>query len=74
MIALVELDEGVRMVGEVRRRADAEDRDRDAACASTSDRIDDELTLPIWRRPMKALEAGQLIPAWEPADHADARS
>ncbi len=52
VIALIDLDEGVRMVGEVVDVATREDRDRDrrCGCAWTSTRIDDELTLPVWRQ------------------------
>lgn len=48
LIALVELDEGVRMVGEVRGVADDE-----LAIGMRMrvdwERVDDELTLPVWR-------------------------
>ena len=51
VIALVDLDEGVRMVGEV---VDVADRRREIEIGMRLRvdfrRIDDELTLPIWRR------------------------
>jgi uncharacterized OB-fold protein len=53
VIALVDLDEGVRMVGEVVDGADAEGRARvDIGSRLRVDfrRVDDELTLPVWRR------------------------
>jgi len=63
-LALVELDEGVRMVGEV---------DSDIAIGDVVevwfDRIDDDLTLAQWRRPGDAPEAKPEetsdLPAWE---------
>ena len=49
MIALIDLDEGVRMVGEV---VDVADDEIAIGMRLRVDwnRIDDELTLPIWRR------------------------
>jgi uncharacterized OB-fold protein len=49
VIALIELDEGVRMVGEV---VDVGDDEIGIGMALRVDfnRIDDELTLPVWRR------------------------
>jgi 3-oxo-4,17-pregnadiene-20-carboxyl-CoA hydratase alpha subunit len=49
VIALVDLDEGVRMVGEV---VDVADHEIEIGMRLRVDyrRIDDELTLPIWRR------------------------
>jgi uncharacterized OB-fold protein len=46
VIALVDLDEGVRMVGEVVGVDDLEIGDR---LQVDYNRIDDELTLPVWR-------------------------
>jgi uncharacterized protein len=48
VIALIDLDEGVRMVGEV---VDVADDEVEIGMALRVDyrRIDDELTLPIWR-------------------------
>src|SRR4051812_45597515 len=53
VIALIDLDEGVRMVGEVVEVADPE-TDGDGIGIGTRvrvdfNRIDDELTLPVWR-------------------------
>lgn len=53
VIALIDLDEGVRMVGEVVDVADGEDGpDIEIGMPLQVDfnRIDDELTLPIWRK------------------------
>lgn len=47
VIALIDLDEGVRMVGEV--AADPEDVAIGTRLQVDFDRIDDDLTLPIWR-------------------------
>ena len=47
VIALIDLDEGVRMVGEVVGVDDLEIGDR---LRVDYNRIDDELTLPIWRK------------------------
>jgi uncharacterized protein len=53
VIALIDLDEGVRMIGEV---VDAVSADGEAEIAIGTplrvdyNRIDDELTLPVWRR------------------------
>ena len=49
MIALIDLDEGVRMVGEV---VDVADDEIEIGMPLRVDfrEIDDELTLPIWRR------------------------
>lgn len=49
VIALIDLEEGVRMVGEV---ADVPDTEIEIGMALRVDfrRIDDELTLPYWRR------------------------
>ncbi|HYG92068.1 MAG TPA: OB-fold domain-containing protein [Nocardioides sp.] len=52
VIALIDLDEGLRMVGEVRDVA-ADGADPIAIGTRLRvdfDRIDDELTLPVWRR------------------------
>ena len=48
-IALIDLDEGVRMVGEV---VDADDGELAIGDRLRVDyhRVDDELTLPVWRR------------------------
>ena len=48
VIALIDLDEGVRMVGEV---VDVADRDVRIGMRLRVDfnRVDDELTLPVWR-------------------------
>jgi uncharacterized OB-fold protein len=46
LLAVVELEEGVRMVGEVR---DAVEVEVGTPVQVDFDRIDDELTLPIWR-------------------------
>lgn len=48
VIALVDLDEGVRMVGEV-VDVDAEDVAIGMRLQVDFQRIDDELTLPVWR-------------------------
>ena len=50
VIALIDLDEGVRMVGEVVGVPDDETSRSGRRCAWTADEVDDELTLPIWRR------------------------
>ena len=49
VIALIDLDEGVRMVGEV---VDVADDEIEIGMPLRVDfnRIDDELTLPVWRR------------------------
>ena len=49
MIALIDLDEGVRMVGEV---VDVADDEIAIGMSLQVDyrKVDDELTLPIWRR------------------------
>ena len=47
VIALIDLDEGVRMVGEV--AADPEEVAIGTRLQVDFDRIDDDLTLPIWR-------------------------
>lgn len=49
VIALIDLDEGVRMVGEV---VDVTDDEIEIGMPLRVDynRVDDELTLPIWRR------------------------
>ena len=52
MIALIELDEGVRMVGEVVDVADGDDGPEieiGMPLRVDWNRIDDELTLPVWR-------------------------
>ena len=49
LIVLVDLDEGVRMVGEL-VGVEAEDVEIGMAVAVDYRRIDDDLTLPIWRR------------------------
>lgn len=46
VIALIDLDEGVRMVGEV---VDVDDLEIGARLRVDYHRIDDDLTLPIWR-------------------------
>ena len=46
VIALIDLDEGVRMIGEV---VDVDDLEIGARLRVDYNRIDDELTLPIWR-------------------------
>ena len=48
VIALIDLDEGVRMVGEV-HGAEPEEIAIGARLQVDFNRIDDELTLPIWR-------------------------
>ena len=48
LLAVVELDEGVRMVGEVRGAADGR-VDVGTPVLVDFDRIDDELSLPVWR-------------------------
>jgi uncharacterized OB-fold protein len=55
VIALIDLDEGVRMVGEV---ADVADNQIEIGMRLQVDfnRVDDDLTLPIWNR---AVEEGQ---------------
>ena len=52
VIALIDLDEGVRMVGEV---VDVADDEIEIGMPLRVDfnRIDDDLTLPIWRRPSR---------------------
>ena len=49
VIALIDLDEGVRMVGEVVDVPDAE-IEIGMPLRVGFNRIDDELTLPVWRR------------------------
>ena len=49
MIALIDLDEGVRMVGEVVDVGDDE-IEIGMPLRVAWNRVDDELTLPIWRR------------------------
>ena len=49
VIALIDLDEGVRMVGEVEGVADDE-IEIGTALQVGFRRVDDELTLPFWRR------------------------
>ena len=63
VIALIDLDEGVRMVGEV---VDVADDEIEIGTRLRVDfrEVDDELTLPVWRRAMRTLEAGQAIPEW----------
>lgn len=58
-LALVELDEGVRMVGEVRDEVAIGDE-----VELVFQRIDDELTLPQWRKP-SAVEEGAPAPEAE---------
>jgi uncharacterized OB-fold protein len=48
LLAVVELEEGVRMVGEVRGAAEGE-VDVGTPVQVDFERIDDELTLPVWR-------------------------
>ena len=55
MIALIDLDEGVRMVGEVAGVADDE-IEIGMRLQVDFDQVDDELTLPVWRRRMRTLE------------------
>ena len=50
VIALVDLDEGVRMVGEVVDVAEASEIEIGMRLRVDFRRVDDELTLPIWRR------------------------
>jgi uncharacterized OB-fold protein len=54
VIALIDLDEGVRMVGEVVDAAPDSGGDDDIAIGMRLrvdfNRIDDDLTLPVWRR------------------------
>ena len=53
VIALIDLDEGVRMVGEVVDVADGDDGPEieiGTPLRVAFNKIDDELTLPIWRR------------------------
>ena len=47
VIALIDLDEGVRMIGEV---VDVDDLEIGARLRVDYNRIYDELTLPIWRK------------------------
>ena len=49
VVALVELTEGVRMVGELLGVRPDQVRDRPAGPGRRSSRVDDELTLPAWR-------------------------
>jgi len=49
VIALIDLDEGVRMVGEVVDVADDE-VEIGMPLRVSFNRVDDELTLPVWRR------------------------
>ena len=49
VIALIDLDEGVRMVGEVVGPADDE-IEIGTRLRVDFNRVDDELTLPVWRR------------------------
>jgi uncharacterized OB-fold protein len=53
VIALIDLDEGVRMVGEVvdvPEGADGPEIEIGTALRVDFNRVDDELTLPVWRR------------------------
>lgn len=50
VIALIDLDEGVRMVGEVPRSARHDDLAIGDRVRVDWNVVDDELTLPIWRR------------------------
>ena len=63
VIALIDLDEGVRMVGEVVDVPDERDRDRDAAAGRLprGGRRPDPAHLEAG---MRALEAGQVLPEW----------
>lgn len=47
VIALIDLDEGIRMVGEV---VDVDDLEIGARLRVDFKRVDDDLTLPVWRR------------------------
>ncbi|MCD4535115.1 OB-fold domain-containing protein [Nocardioides sp. cx-169] len=49
VIALVDLDEGVRMVGEV-TDVPPEEMEIGMRLRVDFDRVDDQLTLPVWRR------------------------
>ena len=49
VIALIDLDEGVRMVGEV-RDVEPEEIEIGMRLRVDFDRVDDDLTLPVWRR------------------------
>ncbi|ABL82290.1 MULTISPECIES: Zn-ribbon domain-containing OB-fold protein [unclassified Nocardioides] len=49
VLALIDLDEGVRMVGEV-VDVDAEEIEIGMRLRVDFDRIDDDLTLPVWRK------------------------
>ena len=61
-IALVELEEGVRMVGEVVDVATPRTSRSAMPVRVDCDRIDDELTLPIWEASMKTLTPGSRSP------------
>jgi uncharacterized protein len=50
VIVLVDLDEGLRMLGELVDVADVADVEIGMAVQVDFNRIDDDLTLPIWRR------------------------
>ncbi|MCU1538366.1 MAG: hypothetical protein JWP82_2717 [Humibacillus sp.] len=50
VIALVDLDEGVRMVGEVVDLAGADDLAIGDRLRVGFHRVDDDLTLPVWRK------------------------
>lgn len=49
VIALIDLDEGVRMVGEV-VDVDADEMEIDMRLRVAFNRVDDDLTLPVWRK------------------------
>jgi len=49
-IALIDLDEGVRMVGEVVDLAEDEELEIGMPLQVDYRQVDDELTLPVWRR------------------------
>ena len=71
VIALIDLDEGVRMVGEV---VDVADDEIEIGMPLQVDfrQVDDELTLPdLEASAMRTLEAGERDPRVEPADDAD---
>ena len=50
VIALIDLEEGVRMVGEVTGRRPDDEIEIGMPLQVDFNRVDDELTLPVWRR------------------------
>jgi uncharacterized OB-fold protein len=69
VLAVVELDEGVRMIGEL-RDVNPSDVAIGQRVRVAFDRIDDELTLPVWSppgsvRPDSERATGEQLPRWD---------